>query len=942
MISDVFKLSNGARFYRADLHNHTPRDAAFHCGQMPVDTEEQKLAFACEYVRFARLDQNLDIIGITEHNDVSWLPYIQQAANDLNKELEQDGSRERLIVMPGVELGALNSGKRPIHLLAIFNPSTSSNWIDDFISTLDLMPDARFQDDRKPTAVQKTFSELCQAIAKKDGIVIAAHISSKSGMFYDLEGAGRIEAYNCEKLWAVEIPNKVEDLADAEKRIVRGEADLYGSKKVACLNHSDGRGLKEVQKDRLPIGSRSTRIKLSNVSVEGLRQAFIDFESRIRLDGEVKEAKYPQIIGVEIEGGFLKGKPDPADADALRDLFRLHLNPNLNAVIGGRGVGKSALIESIRHAFDIVPKSKDTRDQVDRLTNIALRSGGKVTIYYQMDDGKVYRIERILHQTARVYDEQTGNEINIAPKDLLPDSLPVQIYSQKEIYEISNDLGAQLSLLDNYLSAHLKPIKESQEELLRALKNNADEIGRLNDDVEDAKQKIEKLPSILFEIDRLKQRDALQQFNLHEQYRREERLLEDAADIVGRLEEEVRQFLNEHPPLAKDRLGEHLRQTLPHANLLERQAMLIGEIDQLLAQRLEGLITEVKLVWAKGEEDRAKWKAEFHKTQAEYFALLREFNDVSAEKLTDLNHQKDALEAIQREVGKREARIVELKRWREEALANLRKIRLEQLYPLRREKSLELSHRLKESLRINVICEGRREEYEAFLKEVFAGTGIREGVIRDLAFAQDSSGDYLDAIDLVRAIRKEQIGVDEPQSDLAQIYKVSGPFRKRLAVLSDNVLYRIEAYEIPDRIDIRLKVGDQYRPLVTTSPTDFGLSTGQRCTAILSLILVEQNTPLIIDQPEDDLDNQFVFESIVPTLRREKEQRQFLIATHNANLPVSGDAEHIIVLAADEKSGWIEQHGSIDDSSLRKPVEDILEGGRDAFRIRKEKYGLPD
>jgi hypothetical protein len=106
--------------------------------------------------------------------------------------------------------------------------------------------------------------------------------------------------------------------------------------------------------------------------------------------------------------------------------------------------------------------------------------------------------------------------------------------------------------------------------------------------------------------------------------------------------------------------------------------------------------------------------------------------------------------------------------------------------------------------------------------------------------------------------------------------------------------------------------------------------------------LVERNTPLIIDQPEDDLDNQFIFDEIVQTLRREKESRQFLIATHNANLPVSGDAELIVVLAADETGGWIAQRGSIDDPELREPVENILEGGHDAFLIRKEKYGLPD
>jgi len=94
----------------------------------------------------------------------------------------------------------------------------------------------------------------------------------------------------------------------------------------------------------------------------------------------------------------------------------------------------------------------------------------------------------------------------------------------------------------------------------------------------------------------------------------------------------------------------------------------------------------------------------------------------------------------------------------------------------------------------------------------------------------------------------------------------------------------------------------------------------------------------VIDQPEDDLDNEFIFREIVQTLRREKERRQFIIATHNANIPVSGDAELIVVMQANEQHGWIEHAGSIDTPEIRDPVENVLEGGREAFRIRQQKY----
>ncbi len=941
MLDDILRLSNGARFYRADLHNHTPRDLAFHCGTLKVDTGQQKQAFARAYVRFARMDQNLDIIGVTEHNDVTWLPYIQAAAAELNAELEQQGKPERLIVMPGVELGAMNSGKRPIHVLALFDPDTSAQWLDDFVTSLDLMPDVRFQGDGKPTAVNKTFSELCRAIADKSGIAIAAHASSKSGIFCDMDEGPRIAAYKCDKLWAVEIPAGRKELTETERRIVDGEADAYGRKRVACLNHSDGRGLTDTHDGRLPIGARNTRIKFSNISVEGLRQAFIDYESRIRLGADVAEVAYPQIVGVEFEGGFLAGPPDPANPDAPRGPFRLHLNPNLNTLIGGRGVGKSALVEAIRYAFDLEAKSQDTQGQTERLLDSTFKPGAKVTVYYRLPDGASYRIERIRHQSPKVYNAQTGEEkIGALPKDILSGANPIEVYSQKEIYEISNDPEAQLSVLDNYLSESLKPLLAQERELARELEKNADDILRLREDVDEAGQRLQELPGIRLEIERLKERDALKQFNRREQHQREERLLSAVESDVERLKADLQYFLTEHPPLAEDRLGEHLRGGLPHVDLLTRQAALLAEIDQQLSQRIESLIGEIDAIWAKGADDRAQWKAGYDKVLEEYYTLMREFADASAERLTELIRRKETLEAIQQEVDKRRQRIAELEKIRRGKLQALRALRREQIYPLRRGKATELTERLGGALQVSVALEGQRDSYQEFLSRMFTGARIQSSVVGLLAQAKMDEA-YLDPIDLAEAIRKERDNPAEADSPLAQTYKISEAYRKRLAALSDDMLRQIEVFNVPDRIDIRLRVGAQYRSLFPP-PGEFGLSTGQRCTAILSLILVERNTPLIVDQPEDDLDNQFIFDEIVQTLRREKERRQFLIATHNANIPVSGDAELIIVLAANEKGGWVEKTGSIDDPALREPVENILEGGPDAFLIRKEKYGLPD
>ena len=120
------------------------------------------------------------------------------------------------------------------------------------------------------------------------------------------------------------------------------------------------------------------------------------------------------------------------------------------------------------------------------------------------------------------------------------------------------------------------------------------------------------------------------------------------------------------------------------------------------------------------------------------------------------------------------------------------------------------------------------------------------------------------------------------------------------------------------------------------------LSTGQQCTAVLHLLLLDNEDPLILDQPEDNLDNAFIADRIVTELRRAKLSRQFLFATHNANIPVFGDAEWIGVFCVQQNKGTIlpDEQGAIDVPKVQELAADILEGGKSAFNQRREKYGF--
>jgi ABC-type Mn2+/Zn2+ transport system ATPase subunit len=145
-------------------------------------------------------------------------------------------------------------------------------------------------------------------------------------------------------------------------------------------------------------------------------------------------------------------------------------------------------------------------------------------------------------------------------------------------------------------------------------------------------------------------------------------------------------------------------------------------------------------------------------------------------------------------------------------------------------------------------------------------------------------------------------------------------------------LFELELLAPQDKVEVYLRLNDTFLPLEK-------LSAGQRATAMLLLLLVQEERLLLVDQPEDDLDNRFIYDDIVRILRQQKGERQLLVATHNPNIPVLGNAELIIALEAREGKAVVGTEGAIDATAVREVVKRVMEGGEAAFRRRAEKYG---
>ncbi|ADG81944.1 TrlF family AAA-like ATPase [Thermincola potens] len=885
---DFLNSPNGANYVKADLHIHTPVDKNFKLNGLNCSSEKEKLAVVEKYVEQFK-SRDLKIVAITEHNDVTWLEMIRRVAEN-----------EGIVVFPGVEIST-NNGKRGIHILALFDPSFPTERLDHMLTAAGLPPHKRL-DNGNVLLSSLTANEVIKVVNEYGGICIAAHsVDNNSGLFKGCEGDTCAEIYTNPDLLAVEIPGGREELAAGIKNIINGKDPQYKNRDIACLNSSDARSIDA-------IGSRFTYIKLSSFTIEGLKQAFLDWRSRIRLPVEKTDFYFPKILGVKWEGGaFLGGSG-------------IHFNNNLNCLIGGKGTGKSFVLETIRYAFGQEPIGKDHKNAFNSLLRDVFKPGSKITVAVEDEHGTKYFIERT-YPYGPVVSNSSGEVIpGLAPGDVFAP----EIFGQKEIYEISRHEDFQLSLMDSFYRKELDNLEEEERLILKLLRENHVNIEKTSDIICRVEARLSELPRLQETIKRLKQYRVADKFAEKKAYDKEKILFE-------RVQQEIEQCLRNLEAVKSElEINPEIIQAadlekLPNAQLLSEVKTLLANLNKGIASTLAGL--ERQIVHSKQEVEGIKnrWKQLFDRQEEKYNELLRELQArntpfdpheyvATEEKITKLL-------PLNQELEKYREQLRQLKIFREVKLTELQENRRKQ-HSVRVDKVRELSEKLAGVLKISVEYEGCKEFLVDHMSQL--KTKIPREVLRNLVTRDD-----FNLFEFVKTIR---LGPEK----VTEKYNLSPGYSQNLCRLDETELFALETYKVLDRITIELNVGGK-NPVYKAIDK---LSIGQKCTAILTLILLKNKMPLLIDQPEDDLDNKFVYDEIVKTLRKEKEKRQFIIATHNANIPVLGDAEQIIVLQASNDKGQVSITGSIDDNQIKEPVEQILEGGKQAFQLRKQKYGF--
>ncbi|UCG19444.1 MAG: AAA family ATPase [Thiotrichales bacterium] len=840
----------------------------------------------------AALEAGIEVLGLADHGSVDGVDSIRALFN-------QHG----IVVFPGFEIAS----SEKIHFVCLFDESASTDLINRHLGALGV------NIDQPEAPVQKSATDIINYINEKGGFIFAAHCTSDDGVLKRRMN----HVWQHQRLLAAQIPGSIEALRGVEndfyrKAFLNKDANYKREREMAAINAADVEAPEKIKE-----AGASCLIKMTKPCFASFKQAFLDAGSRVRLNSDKPENYASAIERIRFVGGYLDG-------------VDIELSDHLNAVIGGRGTGKSTLLECIRYAFALEPKTQNALKQHKSVidTNLGKERGlVEITLRSAVLHGRKFTVSRKYGNQQPVVVDDRGNVSPYNPTDLLPG---IELYGQNEIYEMTRDELSRNQLIERFLEGEHEQFDSDIAKVLAKLKENRESIKRALSQKDDVEAEVERLPKLL---DQAKQYQALgieEKLKIIPKLEQEKQLKERVDEDVTRVKDAIEALKDSLPDTVF--LSDGALDDLPHADLFRQQRVVLDALKAGVQQSLVqleqfALNADIQLVPLKQsllekqqteEQNLEKAFKDIPTSQgktgrqigAEYQALLKQIEQIRPKQTTLQNSQMQ---------------IDELYRQRKKLL-----LELDQHTSARATSILSsvkrLTRKLEQKVRLTLQPEGNRQEFVNFL----SGCNLEGVGTKRLAWVLE--GDFSPS-NLAATIR-------QGEAELAISFGITSAVITALTRLPEVKLLELEELQLPDTMAIELNVTHGEREAVFRPIDD--LSTGQQCTAVLHLLLLDNQDPLILDQPEDNLDNAFIAERIVAELRRAKLSRQFLFATHNANIPVFGDAEWIGVLSVEDNKGMIlqEQQGAIDVPRVQELAADILEGGKSAFNQRREKYGF--
>lgn len=822
--------------------------------------------------------EGIGAIAITDHWAVS-----------TGEQLRADATAAGITVFPGFEA----TSKDGVHLLFLFDPDVPAAKVDRFIGACGIAEPAN----ASVVAPTLDAEALLEKSREWGATVIAAHVNTGGGLLDKLSGQSAIKVWRSPHLHAVALGGV--ELSQGARGIVENKDQAFRREnKVAVLRAADISAPDQVAKP----GS-STWVKLSARTANALDLAFRTPETRVSQSAPNADG-HPRIIGIAWRGGFLNGAT-------------IRLNESLNVLIGGRGTGKSTVIESIRFALGVEPIGETAKREHESTVRSVLGSGTEVEVLVEtVSPARTrYTISRVVGSSPTVQDS-TGNVLASAPVDVFKE---IEVYGQRELAELARDRKRLTELLGHYMpgvlpqhraNTRVEELRKSRESIVAA----ASELDGLEADAG-------RLRVVEERIREFDEAGAGEKLAAQSQMQTEQRALEasmravadpliDLSDVLV----DVTGIIDSTDGLPQKQLVEDVLSSLSSYNAAVTLAMKQME-ESRVAVAAE--IAKTVEIWTRSTESSRQQLVE----------TLRELKVVDGQEYLRLQAEREDLKGLPSKVAAVDTRLTTLRQTRANLIAEIDSQRAEDLRELKRA-----------AKKVGKALPGR------VMATVDEGTDRRPllDFIRSLGGRRDSVRTAVENASVLTPAGFAAVCRGGAEAIQVAFPDITAMQRDELANLGEAVFMQIEELEFPVAANLHLNIAAEGKP--TWRGLD-SLSTGQRATALLLLLLKRGDGPLIIDQPEDDLDNLFINSGIVPELRG-KGARQIVFSSHNANIPVLGDADQLIVLNAQERDGEVvgavadRGLGSIDHPELRTWVEELLEGGKDAFNTRRYLYGF--
>jgi len=923
--------NSGSEWRKWDLHVHTPNDHEWHNRQI-FKTEEEKVKFAKEYIAFAK-NENLSVLGITDHNfcnslSESILPHIIHEAN-------QNG----IIILPGFEITVKDGSG--IHLLVLFKEKTELRLILDFVKRL-FKPGTNLTPSSGVPVSEVTIDELKDQLnlSGLDYVIIFAHADRDNGVLdkATIDGTRRIQEWQKDYINICQLSKSPDAMPNSGlKNIVNNLIPAF-SRNMAYITASDCRTIDKDTKieGRHYLGQKFTWIK-ANPTLEGLKEIQYEPKLRVRIQETNPNNKIPYEVIKEVRF---------KTSDENSEIFNpapIPLNSDLNVVIGGKSSGKSMLLYSIANTIDhkqvLAKDDSEPPKKGDKYSFTAKKTDFEVTwangtkqLLSQNEQGQqsnysiLYLPQSYIQKLADTDGAKTRNDVGKIIRSILKQKEEYNRYYDDFLQVVKQMDSNRENIISNYITA-----LEVYNQSLDNIKTIGDKsailkyIGELRETIKQLKNKSEVTPEIQAKYESL--RTELQIHNT------ELFTINNDKDKVVNFKTTFDRIASEYNSVKIQLISEL------------KNPFILNEIEKILSETevLNSILTKLDTQF-------------FSPTSGVFIKYSEEISERAniikneIKPISEKFQSKDEIERLETLITTEQSKLDRITAYEEEV--NSKK-------------------RIKDTAKVELLNEYRKTftQYVKIIEKLNRrGTEISDLILKgSVKFYTKRFYDRLGELVNLRQSQKilDQNRIFENTNHIHDVNTIDEIVLKLdtlFDLVIDDTIVRKNSASKKDTLNALFKDDFfDYWEILSGKDEIANMSPGKSGLVLLKLLidLSDSKCPILIDQPEDNLDNRSIYSDLVQYIRQKKIQRQFIVVTHNPNIVVGADAENVIVANQNDQdptrtnkryqfdyiSGAIEHSFSktkdenvLTSMGIREHVTEILEGGKEAFQKRESKY----